>query len=235
MNKLSIVILTLNSQKYLKEVLESAKFADEILIIDSGSTDKTKEFCYKFNTKFIYQPWLGFGKQKRFGVNLAQNEWVFVLDSDEIITQKLKDEILKTIKNPKFMAYKVARLNFFFGKAIKKMGLYPDYSVRLFNKNFANFNQRDVHESVVFFDENMAFGTLKNHFIHKAYENIDEFIAKQNRYSTLGAKKNVLKAIFSPCWTFFKLYILKGGFMEGWHGFVISKLYSQYTFWKYIK
>lgn len=235
MNKLSIVILTLNSQKYLKEVLESAKFADEILIIDSGSTDKTKEFCSKFKTKFIYQPWLGFGKQKKFGVNLAQNEWVFVLDSDEIITQKLKDEILKTIENPKFMAYKVARLNFFFGKAIKKMGLYPDYSVRLFNKNFANFNQRDVHESVVFFDKNMTFGTLKNHFIHKAYENIDEFITKQNRYSTLGAKKNILKALFSPCWTFFKLYILKGGFMEGWQGFVISKLYSQYTFWKYIK
>lgn len=235
MNNLSIIILTFNSQKYLNEVLESAKFADEILVIDSGSTDKTEEICSKFNAKFIYQPWLGFGKQKKFGVNLSQNEWVFVLDSDEIITKNLKDEILKTLENPKFMAYKVARLNFFFGNAIKKMGLYPDHSVRLFNKNFANFNERDVHESVEFFKKNMAFGTLKNYFIHNAYENIDEFIAKQNRYSTLGAKKNILKALFSPSWTFFKLYIIKGGFMEGWQGFVISKLYSQYTFWKYIK
>ncbi|WP_033915719.1 glycosyltransferase family 2 protein [Campylobacter sputorum] len=235
MSKISIVILTFNSEKYLKEVLQSAKFADEILVIDSGSTDKTEEICSKFQAKFIYEPWRGFGKQKRFGVNLAQNEWVFILDSDEIIINELKDEISQILINPKFMAYKVARLNFFFGKAVKKMGLYPDYSVRLFNKNFANFNQRDVHESVEMFDKTLNFGTLKNHFIHKAYENIDEFISKQNRYSSLGAKKNRLKALFSPFWTFFKLYFIKGGFMEGWYGFVIAKLYSQYTFWKYIK
>ena len=117
MNNLSVIILTFNSQKYLEEVLESARFADEIVIIDSGSSDETKNISLKFNAKFIEKEWLGFGKQKKFGVNSAKNEWVFILDSDEIITKELRDEILQTIKNPKFMAYKVPRLNIFFGKA----------------------------------------------------------------------------------------------------------------------
>lgn len=235
MNKLSIVILTFNSEKYLKEVLESSKFADEILVIDNGSSDKTKEICQNYNVKFIYQKWLGFGKQKKFGVNSAKNEWIFVLDSDEVITKELENEIKQTLENPKFMAYKVSRLNFFFGKAIRKMGLYPDYSTRLFNKKFANFNEKEVHESVEFKDKNSKFGKLKNYFKHYAYENIEEFILKQNKYSTLGAKKNYLKAFVNPKWTFFKLFILKGGFLEGYKGYIISKLYSQYTFWKYVK
>ena len=235
MNKLSIVILTFNSEKYLKEVLESSKFADEVLVIDSGSSDKTKEICQNCNVKFIYQKWLGFGKQKKFGVNSANNEWIFVLDSDEVITKELENEIKQTLEKPKFMAYKVSRLNFFFGKAIKKMGLYPDYSTRLFNKKFANFNEKEVHESVEFKDKNSKFGKLKNYFKHYAYENIEEFILKQNKYSTLGAKKNYLKAFLNPKWTFFKLFVLKGGFLEGYKGYIISKLYSQYTFWKYIK
>lgn len=235
MNKLSIVILTFNSEKYLKEVLESSKFADEVLVIDSGSSDKTKEICQNYNVKFIYQKWLGFGKQKKFGVNSAKNEWIFVLDSDEVITKELENEIKQILENPKFMAYKVSRLNFFFGKAIKKMGLYPDYSIRLFNKKFANFNEKEVHESVEFKDKNNKYGKLKNYFKHYAYENIEEFIFKQNKYSTLGAKKNYLKAFLNPKWTFFKLFVLKGGFLEGYKGYIISKLYSQYTFWKYVK
>ena len=235
MNKLSIVILTFNSEKYLKEVLESSKFADEVLVIDSGSSDKTKEICQNYNVKFIYQKWLGFGKQKKFGVNSAKNEWIFVLDSDEVITRELENEIKQTLENPEFMAYKASRLNFFFGKAIKKMGLYPDYSTRLFNKKFANFNEKEVHESVEFKDKNSKFGKLKNRFEHYAYENIEEFILKQNKYSTLGAKKNYFKAFFNPKWTFFKLFVLKGGFLEGYKGYIISKLHPQYTFWKYVK
>ena len=121
---LSVVILTFNSEKYLKEVLESAKFADEIIVVDSGSRDSTRQICDGFgNVKFHEQAWLGFGAQKQKGVDLAKNEWVFVLDSDEVITDELKNEIISTLKEPKFMAYNIARLNFFFGKAIKNMGL----------------------------------------------------------------------------------------------------------------
>lgn len=230
---ISVVILTLNSEKYLLEVLESVKFADEVIVLDSGSVDKTEEICKDFeNVKFYYQKWLGFGKQKQAGVNLAKNHWVFVLDSDEVVLEPLKDEILEVLKEPKFEAYKVARLNFFFGKEIRSMGLYPDFTVRLFNKYKARFDEREIHEKVV---TDGKIGELKNHFKHYAYESIEQFIAKQNRYSSLGAKKNRLKAVFNPAWTFFKLFVLKGGFLDGWRGFVVAKLYSQYTFWKYIK
>ena len=236
---LSVVILTFNSEKYLKEVLESAKFADEIIVVDSGSKDSTRQICDGFsNVKFYEQAWLGFGAQKQKGVDLAKNEWVFVLDSDEVITDELKNEIISTLKEPKFMAYNVARLNFFFGKAIKNMGLYPDYTVRLFNKNFAKFDGRAVHEKVVLNDGSQRLGALKNHFLHYAYESIEQFIAKQNRYSSLGAKgakSSKFKAVLNPAWTFFKLFFLKGGWREGWRGYVIARLYSQYTFWKYVK
>jgi len=229
---ISVVIIAKNSQKHIKDAVLSAKFADEVLVLDSGSEDSTCEIARSLGARVEKTDWLGFGKTKQKAVDLAKNDWVFVLDSDERITEELRDEILKELKSPKYKAYNVARLNNFWGKNIKRMGLYPDYSVRLFNKKFAKFNEKEVHESV---ECDCKKGYLKNPMIHLAYESIEEFIAKQNRYSTLGAKPNKLKALISPLWTFFKLYVLKLGFLEGWDGFVISRLYSQYTFWKYIK
>jgi len=230
---LSIVILTNNSEKHLKEVLKSASFVDEIIIYDNGSEDNTIQIAKQFtNVKIVIDKnWEGFGIQKQKAVKKAKNNWIFVLDSDEIITEKLQKEILKTIKNPKFDAYFVPRLNNFFGKWMKHTGLFPDYSIRLFNKTKCKFNNRKVHESV----EAKNTGYLKNYFLHYAYDNIEEFINKQNRYSSLGAKPNKFKAIISPYWTFVKLYFLKLGFLDGWNGFVVSKLYAEYTFWKYIK
>ena len=232
MNKLSVVIITKNEEKFIKDAILSASFADEVLILDSGSSDKTCEIAKSLGARVEYQKWLGFGKQKQKAVNLAKNKWIFVLDSDERITNELKEEILKEIKNPKFDAYFTPRLNNFWGKNIKRLGLYPDYSIRLFDKTKASFNDNNVHESV---ECKCKKGYLKNHMIHLAYESIEEFITKQNRYSSIGAKPNKLKAIFSPFWTFFKLYFIKLGFLEGWNGFIIAKLYSEYTFWKYIK
>ena len=232
MNRLSIVIITYNSEKYLKEVLESASFADEVLILDSGSSDKTKEIAKNFNARVEYQKWLGFGKQKQKAVDLAKNRWIFVLDSDEVITKELQNEIKEVLKAPIYDAYEVPRLNYFFKKPIKHGGLYPDKTIRLFDKKKARFSEDEVHEKVIV---NGKIGELKSFMKHYAYENIEEFINKQNRYSSLGAKKNRLKAIFNPLWTFFKMYILKLGFLDGWEGFIIARLYSEYTFWKYIK
>lgn len=231
--KLSLVILTYNSEKHLKKVLESCTFADEVLLLDSGSSDESLEIAKQFsNVKILQEKWQGFGKMKKLAVTLAKNSWIFSLDSDEVITEELRKELEEVLENPKFKVYRVARLNFFFGKAVKRLGLYPDYSLRFFNKNYANFNEKEVHESL---ESKEKIGTLKNHFLHYAYENIEEFIAKQNLYSTLGAKKNFFKALVNPSFTFFKLYFLKAGFLEGKRGYLIAKLYSQYTFWKYIK
>lgn len=238
---ISFVILTFNSEKYLHAVLESISWADEVVVVDSGSVDNTRNIVEQFaNTKFIYHEWKGFGSQKQFGVDSAKHDWIFVLDSDEIFTRELTEEVKEELKKPTFKAYKVARLNKFFGREIRTMGLYPDYSVRFFNRKFAEFDGRTVHEKVVAAD---TIGLLKNHFIHEAYESISQFIVKQNWYSDLEAGENVktsrltrlFKVIFDPYWEFFRLFIVKGGFLEGWRGFVIAKLYAQYTFWKYVK
>ena len=130
------------------------------------------------------------------------------------------------------MAYRVPRLNLFFGKEVRNMGLYPDFSVRLFDRTHAKFDGREIHEKVVV---NGETGELKNPFLHHAYESIEQFIDKQNRYSSLGARRNKFKAVLHPVWTFFRLFFLKGGWREGWRGYVIARLYAQYTFWKYIK
>ena len=233
MNKLSVVIITKNEEKFITDAINSAIFADEVLVLDSGSTDKTCNIAKELGARVKQQDWLGFGAQKNKAVELASNNWVFVLDADERITPELQDEIISTLKNPQFDGYRIARLNNFFGKYIKTCGLYPDYSIRLFNKNKGKFNDVAVHESVQI---NGRVLSLKNHMIHLAYENIDEFKVKQKRYASLSHKKrNRLKALISPVWTFFKLYFIKLGFLDGWRGFTIAKLYAQYTFWKYIK
>ena len=229
--RLSIVILTFNSQRYLTKVLNSTLFADEVVLIDSGSSDATLQIAQKFNNvKIVHQDWIGFGKQKQAGVEACSNNWVFILDSDEIITDELKDEILNLDFACK--AYFIPRLNYFFGKPIRHCGLYPDATLRLFDKNFARFSEDKVHEKV---ETKEKTAILNNHMLHFAYENIEEFITKQNRYSSLNSKNRIVKAIFNPYWTFFKIYFLRLGFLEGWRGFVVAKLYAQYTFWKYVK
>jgi glycosyltransferase involved in cell wall biosynthesis len=231
--KLSVVIITKNEEKIIADAVKSALFADEVLILDSDSTDETCSIAKSLGAKVIYQDWLGFGPQKNKAVELAKNDWVFVLDSDERITSKLKTEILNTLYNPVSDGYHVARLNNFFGKNIRYCGLYPDYSIRLFNKTKGKFNDVAVHESVQI-DGNT--GKLKNHMIHLAFDTVEEFSSKQKKYAALSQKKkNLIKAFISPIWTFVKIYIFRLGFVEGWHGFVIAKVYAQYTFWKYIK
>ena len=232
-NLLSVVIIAKNEEKFIGDAIKSAEFADEILILDSDSTDDTCKIAKQLGARVENQAWLGFGPQKNRAVDLATNDWVFVLDSDERIPPKLCSEIITTLKNPSFDGYFVGRLNNFFGKDIKTCGLYPDYSVRLFNRAKGRFNDVPVHECV---EIEGKVAKLKNHMIHLAYSNVDEFIEKQRYYSEISnKKKNIVKAIINPCWTFFKLYFIKLGFLDGWHGYIIAKIYAKYTFWKYSK
>ena len=232
-NPLSVVIITKNEEIFIEDAIKSASFADEVLVLDSDSVDRTCEISKKMGARVEKHKWLGFGKQKNVAVNLSSNDWVFVLDADERITSNLQRELISLLKNPLSDGYLVPRLNRFFGKNIKTCGLYPDYSLRLFKKNKGKFNDVEVHESVQI---DGKVSKMKNHMIHLAYDNVEEFINKQKYYSDLSnKKKNLLKAILSPCWTFFKIYILRRGFIDGWHGFIIAKVYAKYTFWKYIK
>jgi len=231
MNRLTGIILTKNNKNTIKSAISSLMFADEVIVIDSGSSDGTLEIIKSFNVKLVEQEWLGYAKQKQLGVDMAKNSWVFVLDSDEVITDELREEIEATLKNPSKDGYFVPRKNIYFGKMLN-YGLYPDRHIRLFNKEKGGFINRSVHESV---KVDGKVGYLKHNMIHYAYESIDECIDKFNEYSTLGAKNNLFKRIFSPYWIFFRFYILKLGFLDGWHGFITAKLYKDYTFWKYTK
>ena len=232
-NKLSVVIISKNEEEFIADAVKSALFADEVLVLDSGSIDATCEIAQNLGAKVLYQDWLGFGAQKNKAVELAKNDWVFVLDSDERITDELQLEILNTLKNPTAEGYHTARLNNFFGKNIRHCGLYPDYSIRLFDRCKGRFNDVTVHESVQIQGK---IDKLKNHMIHLAFDTVEEFSNKQKKYAKLSQKnKSLVKAFISPIWTFLKIYIVRLGFIEGWRGFIIAKVYAQYTFWKYYK
>ena len=203
------------------------------MIYDNGSSDTTLEIARSYDNVRLYQgEFFGFGKTKNHAVSLAKNAWVYVIDSDESLTPELEQEAEAAITKTDIQGYRVPRLNRFFGKYIKHCGLYPDYSIRLYRKDFGSFDEVPVHEKVCI---NGNVGTLKHHMLHEAYESVEQFIAKQNRYSSLNKKSNFFKAVLNPFWTFFKIYFLKLGFLEGKHGFIIAVLYAQYTFWKYVK
>ncbi|MDZ8120411.1 glycosyltransferase family 2 protein [Pontiella agarivorans] len=234
MNKLSVAIITYNEEAVIADAVKSAAFADEVVVLDSGSKDRTCAVAQELGAKVFSQEWLGFGRQKQRAVELCSNDWVFVLDSDERIMPELAEEIQVLLKSaPDRPGYQVARLNWFFGKPIRYCGLYPDYTVRLFNRTSGRFTEDAVHEKVVLDGEP---GTLKNHMEHLAYDSIEQFVDKQNRYSSLNVKPSgLLTATLRSMWTFVRLFVFKKGILGGSHGFLIAVLYSQYTFWKYVK
>ena len=232
-HKLSVVIIAKNEETVIEEAVRSSRFAHEVLVVDSGSTDKTVQLAKQLGARIEHQDWLGFGRQKQRAVELAANDWVFVLDCDERITEELRAEVLGVLENPMADGFHVPRLNEFFGKYVKYGGLYPDFSIRLFDRNKGRFNDADVHEKV---QVDGKTGRIKNHLLHLAYDTIEDFIDNQNRYSSLQSKgRHLGKAILHSHWTFISMYGLKLGLLDGWRGFIIARLYAQYTFWKYIK
>ena len=144
---ISAVYITKNAEKTLSNSLKSlTSCVDEIIIVDSGSTDQTENIAKTFNARFISKDWEGFGKQKRFAVQQAKNDWVLCIDDDEVISSELAENINKTLENPQLFAYQFARSNFFMGRFLKHGEGYPDWSLRLFNLNYAHWSDDDVHE-----------------------------------------------------------------------------------------
>ena len=232
-HQLSVVMIAQNEEAVIQEAIESANFADEILVVDSGSDDSTVQCAQRLGVRVEHQAWLGFGRQKQRAIELARNDWVFVLDCDERIPEPLQLEIQAVLDAPCANGYLVPRLNQFFGRYIRFGGLYPDLSLRLFDKNNGRFDNAEVHEKVLI---KGPPGRLKNHLHHLAYQSIDEFIDKQNRYSSLRNEgRHIVKGAIHSHWTFWKMYLFKQGFRDGWRGLVIANLYAQYTYWKYIK
>jgi glycosyltransferase involved in cell wall biosynthesis len=249
---LSVAIITLNEEANLARTLASVQFADEIIILDSGSTDRTLEIAHAHNAKVICEPWKGFAAQKNSAIAKCTGTWILSLDADEELTPELQAEIRALLPGkPTADAYLLRRRNLFLGRWIRHGGYYPDPKLRLFRRHAANFapparfTDRPVHETVAL---EGRLETLNHDLIHHAYPTIESYIEHMDRYSTLGAQIVVSKdktsrsslafyynILIVPASTFIYNYICRLGFLDGREGFLLHLYHSSYTSWKYSK
>ncbi len=240
MDKISVTIIVLNEEKNIRDCLESVKWADEIIVSDSGSTDRTVEICKEYGAKVKVEQWLGFGRQKNLCGDRAKNRWILNIDADERVTPGLAEEIRAALAGSPKAGYYIPRKNYFGDRWIRHCGWYPDYNLRLYRKDAGRFLDRYVHESVAV---NGPTGRLKNPLIHRTYDDVSDYLARMQRYSTLAAQEmlnqgrnaGITDILLRPPFTFFKMYVLQRGFLEGGTGVILSTLYAAYTLAKYAK
>lgn len=239
---LSVYILTYNEESKIADAIESVLWADEIIVVDSGSTDRTLDFTKRYNVRIEHLPFQGFGKLRNDAIALCSHDWVFSLDADERCTPEAKEEILSIMNDPASAdAYLVPRRNYFLGRWIKHSGWYPDYRPpQLSRKGKLRYRDDPVHEG---YDIDGRVGHMKNPIWQFPFENLSQLMHKANRYSTLGAEKlherelsgGMLKALLHGIGNFLRHYVLKAGFLDGWAGFVIAMGNFEGSFYKYAK
>jgi len=240
MTKLSIVIVAKNESKNIYECVRSAAFADEILVVDSGSTDDTISLAKSAGARIIKKKWVGYGPQQNIAINASKGDWIFSLDADERISAKLANEIIQAIKEDTFYVYNVPRKSLFVSKFIDYSGWRPDYTKRLFKKGFAKFTEHEVHAHL---STKYKIGKLENPIIHFSYRDLESVINKMNLYSTGGARDNLKsgkngslrKAIFHGLWAFFRTYFIRAGFLDGKEGVMLAIANAEVTYYRYLK
>ncbi|WP_411894641.1 glycosyltransferase family 2 protein [Winogradskyella sp. A2] len=243
MIKLSGVIITFNEADNIERCLKSlTKVVDEIIVVDSYSTDNTKDICNKFNVTFIEQEFLGYIEQKNFALQQASNDYIVSLDGDESLSETLQKSIIDLKTNWKFDGYYCNRYNNFCGQWIKYSDWYPNRKLRVFDKRkgqWAGINPHDNFQLV----PNTKTSRLKGDILHNTYQSYSEFNQKTEYFSTIAAKAyydkgqtaSFWKVIWNPTWAFFKAYFLRLGFLDGFNGFVICAQTANITFLKYSK
>jgi len=239
--RLSVCIITQNAAAQLGPCIDSVAFADEILVVDSGSSDETVALSRSMGARVIEHEWLGFGKQKQFAVEAAANDWVLCLDADERVSGALATSIAEALNSDKrHVVYSMARRNCFLGRWLAHGEGYPDWSTRLFDRRFAHWSDDPVHETVT---SNTRERRLEGDLLHESAEDISTYLDKQNRYSSLHAKLlfeqgirvGYVKLWLSPLIRFLKFYILRGGFLDGGPGFAHIAIGCYTAFAKYAK
>lgn len=239
--KITVYILSYNEARQIRAVLESVKWADELILVDSFSTDGTVEIAREYGARILSEKFCGFGKLRNVALDAASNDWILSIDSDERCTPELAAEVRREIQAPRADAYHVPRKSHFLGKWMRHSGWYPDYrQPQLFNRRKFRYNEDLVHEG---FTLKGTRGCLHEHALQYPWDSIEQATAKLQRYSTLMAqryasmnrKASLPKTILSPIAMFFKVYLFQQGFRDGRHGFVLATLYGYYTFLKYAK
>jgi glycosyltransferase involved in cell wall biosynthesis len=239
-NKLSLFILTKNEEINIRDCIKSAEFADEIIILDSGSTDKTQQIVRSLGVPFYHSDWRGGGFQRNKAIKLCNYEWIYTLDADERITPALAKEIKIVINSSSHDVYDVPRKSLFISRFMEFSGWWPDRTKRLFKKTSGKFSNHFAHSE---FLTKKNVGHLNNHMIHFSYRNVDDILRKIQYFSSAGAynyiekgkKGSLLKAIFHGLWAFFKTYFLKLGFLDGGEGFMLAVMNAETTYYRYLK
>ena len=240
--KISCCIVCLNEEENIQDCLESVRWCDEIVVVDSFSQDQTVEICRGYAQRVIQRKWKGYVDQKSFAVDQATHDWVLYIDADERVTPGLRDEMIAAVHRwgDSVVGFRIPRLVFYLGQWWRRGGWYPDYCLRFFRKSRAVFAGRDPHEKVVVDGRTKK---LRNHLVHLTYRNVSHHIDKINRLTEVGAKQsflegerwNAIRAILHPIWRFFKFFVMKGGIFEGRKGFFVAWSAATYVFLKYAK
>jgi glycosyltransferase involved in cell wall biosynthesis len=242
MSKLSAYVLTFNEEDKIREAVASITWVDEIVVLDSHSTDRTEQICREYTDKVHQCDFQGFGKLRNRALELVTHDWVLSLDADERATEELRDEIRTELaRGPRADAFFVPRKNFFLGRWIRHGGWYPDYrQPQVFNKHRMRYREDMVHEG---FHLDGRIGYLCGHVLQFPFRDLGQYLQKMSRYSTLmaeqmaqrGRKFRPHQLITHPLFTFVKMYGLRQGFRDGMPGLILALLYAYYTFVKYAK
>lgn len=239
--KISATIITFNEERNLARVIESLRCCDEILVLDSGSNDRTVEIAKKLGARVVEASWQGYAAQKNIAAQLAANDWILALDADESLSEALEAEIWQIKKTgPKYDGFTVPRLAQYLGRWILHSGWHPDRKVRLFNRQKAKWVGEFVHESVTV---DGSVGHLNSNLLHFTCNSLSEHLRTMDSYTTLAAQEiaareqniGFAKLLFDPLWTFFRTYVLKAGFLDGVEGLAIAYMAALYNFVKYSK
>ncbi len=240
---ISAVIITYNEEDNIERCIKSVlAVADEVVVLDSYSTDKTEDICRDLGVKFFQQSFIGYKEQKNSALRFATHDYVLSLDADEALSEDLKRSILQIKDNLKFDGYILNRLNNYCGQWIYYSNWYPDKKLRLFNKNKGVWGGINPHDRFLL-NKGCTSTRLKGDILHWVLDSYEEHIAKANNFSTiaakeyfeLGRKSSIAKIIFNTGWRFFKAYIIRLGFLDGFNGFVISSFSAYTSFLKYVK
>lgn len=239
--KITATIITLNEERHIARAIESLRCCDEILVLDSGSVDRTMELAEKLGARVLESPWRGYAGQKNWAAEQSANDWILSLDADEALSEALEGEIWNLKKNgPKHDAYTMPRLAQYLGRWILHGGWYPDRKIRLYNRHKAKWVGHFVHESV---QVRGRVGHLESNLLHFTCDSLSEHLKSMDRYTTLAAEELVSRKahlgwshlIFDPAWTFVRTYVLHYGFLDGIEGLTIAYMAALYTFLKYAK
>jgi glycosyltransferase involved in cell wall biosynthesis len=239
---LSVVVITYNEEANICRLLESVRLADEHIILDCGSVDRTVEIARTFGARIFCESWKGYSAQKNSAIAKATGDWILSLDADEAVEPELMDEIRYTLDhNPPVNGYYIARKNYFLDRWMRHGGYYPDRKLRLFRRGLGRFGERPVHEVV---QVDRPTGTLNRALVHNAYPTLEGYIGQMNRYSSMGAEIvvargcghfSIVNIVINPLATFLYNYIFRLGLLDGPEGLLLHLYHSAYVSWKYAK